>query len=83
MSAFHSCLERLWETNVNLIYLVKEISRQSNVEVVALLMLEVFNQLYLENQEQKAQLNDFKSFVFGQKESSCKVGAGKDEEEES
>lgn len=40
--------------------LAEQISRQSNIEVVAWLLSGAFSQTYVENREQRAQQNDLK-----------------------
>lgn len=69
MSAFCLCLETLPELKGGgLINLAGEISRQANVKAIAWMLLGDFSQIYVENQEQKAQQNDLKHFEFGRKE---------------
>lgn len=61
-------VQRLPETEIRgdgLINLAEEISRQSNVEAVAWLLLGAFGQTCVENQEQRAQQNDLKCFELG------------------
>jgi hypothetical protein len=56
------------ELNSNgLIYLVEEISRQYNIQVVIWLLLDA--QAYNNNQEPKAEWNNMKNIQFGQKRS--------------
>lgn len=84
LSTTCSCFETLVQTEIKLRLinnLVEKISSQLTVE--ASLLLECFNQLYVENQEQIVQLNDLKSFEFGQKGSASKLGICKTEVEES
>lgn len=57
LSAFCSCPGTLPDIELKgggLINLEEEISRQSNVEMVAWLLLRAFSHIYVENQEQKA-----------------------------
>lgn len=56
-SAFCSCLESLPESEIKgggLINLAEDISRQSNVEVVEWLLWGAFNEIYVENQDQRS-----------------------------
>lgn len=62
-------VQKLPETKIKgdrVIHIAGEISRQSNVDMVAWLTLGAFSQVYLENQEQRAQKSDLKCFEFSQ-----------------
>lgn len=66
-----SCPETLQETKDDRpINLAEEMSRQSNIWAGAWVLLMVFSQLYIENQEQKSCL---KNVQFCQKGRACKV----------
>lgn len=62
LSAFF-CAQRLYKklTLREKTNLTEETSRKSNVEAVTWIMLGAFSQLYLENEEQGTQENNFKS----------------------
>lgn len=69
LSAFCSCPKILPETEIKgieLINLAKEISRQSNIEVVAWLLLETFSQTYIANPEQRDHQDDLKHYESSQ-----------------
>lgn len=57
--------------------MVEEISRQANVQAIVWLLFGALNQFYLENQEQKSQLNYLKVLSFVRKEALVMYGPTK------